>query len=300
MKEFDVVIVTEKQYLVNKSDDIYSNNVNLEDSILIKALEKLNLKVYRTNWDNPTFDWSNTKSIIFRAIWDYHNRLVEFTSWLNKIKTKTILINDFETIKWNIDKHYLLDLKTIGCNIVTSTFIKKGSTSSLREIIELNRYSDVVLKPTISAGGRDTIAIKNKKINQYEAQFKSLIQHEDFIMQPFQKNILTRGEITFVLFDGKYQHAILKKAKQGEFRVQDDFGGSVHDYKPTKTEINFAEQALMSTFHNPLYARVDVIWDNNNELAVSELELIEPELWFRNNPESADNLAKAINKKINA
>lgn len=300
MKEFDVVIVTEKQYLVNKSDDIYSNNVNLEDSILIKALEKLNLKVHRTNWDNPTFDWSNTKSIVFRAIWDYHNRLIEFTSWLNKIKTQTILINDFETIKWNIDKRYLLDLKASGCNIVTSTFIKKGSTSSLREIIELNRYSDVVLKPTISAGGRDTIAIKNKEINQYEAQFKLLIQHEDFIIQPFQKNILTKGEITFVLFDGKYQHAILKKAKQGEFRVQDDFGGSVHDYSPTEKEINFVEKALTFTSHSPIYARVDVIWDNNNELTVSELELIEPELWFRNNPESADNLAEAINKKINA
>ena len=47
----------------------------------------------------------------------------------------------------------------------------------------------------------------------------------------------------------------------------------------------------------PAYARVDVIWNNKSELVVSELELIEPELWFRLNPHAAI-LAKYINGLI--
>ena len=42
------------------------------------------------------------------------------------------------------------------------------------------------------------------------------------------------------------------------------------------------------------FARVDLVWDNNGELALSELELIEPELWFRFNAEAADELAEGI------
>ena len=46
---------------------------------------------------------------------------------------------------------------------------------------------------------------------------------------------------------------------------------------------------------SPIYARVDII-NNNNQPSLSELELIEPELWFRNNIKSAEMLANEIRK----
>jgi hypothetical protein len=45
-----------------------------------------------------------------------------------------------------------------------------------------------------------------------------------------------------------------------------------------------------------VYARVDAIWDNNNNICVSELELIEPELWFRFFPKAAESFAGAFMK----
>ena len=33
-------------------------------------------------------------------------------------------------------------------------------------------------------------------------------------------------------------HAVLKKAKAGDYRVQDDFGGSVEDYFPMMMKLN--------------------------------------------------------------
>ena len=97
-----------------------------------------------------------------------------------------------------------------------------------------------------------------------------------------------------MIFGGKYSHAVLKQAKPGDFRVQDDFGGTLHDYHPKKEEIAIAEACIQACPTPPLYARVDIMWNNDGEPVVGELEMIEPELWFRRDSESASRLATAI------
>jgi len=109
---------------------------------------------------------------------------------------------------------------------------------------------------------------------------------------------MTKGEYSFVVINGKYTHAVLKVAKPGDFRVQDDFGGTVHNHEATNEEIAFAENAVKACVEKPMYARVDVIFDNNNKLAISEIELIEPELWFRNHNDAATLLAREIKKMV--
>jgi hypothetical protein len=101
-----------------------------------------------------------------------------------------------------------------------------------------------------------------------------------------------------MLFGGTFTHAILKKAKAGDFRVQDDFGGTVHSYDPSPAEIAWAEQVVALCDPLPVYARVDAIWDKKQEPALAELELIEPELWFRYHPEAAEKLADALTKYL--
>ena len=96
------------------------------------------------------------------------------------------------------------------------------------------------------------------------------------------------------MIGGKYTHAVKKTAKKGDFRVQDDHGGTVEKYQPTNAEILFAENCLKESPFNPVYSRVDLVYDNNNTICLSELELIEPELWFRNNPISANILAEEV------
>ena len=67
-------------------------------------------------------------------------------------------------------------------------------------------------------------------------------------------------------------------------------------YSPTKEEITFAENCLKASPFTPIYARVDIVYDNNNKPSLSELELIEPELWFRNCHKSTELLAEEIYK----
>jgi glutathione synthase/RimK-type ligase-like ATP-grasp enzyme len=197
-------------------------------------------------------------------------------------------------IKWNLDKHYLADLKEQGIDIPDTIFIKKGDHRKLSEILTDTNWAEFILKPAISGAARHTYRFSRAEINNYEKIFSELIANESMLLQEFQKNILSRGELAFMLFGGRFSHAVLKIAKAGDFRVQDDFGGTVHDYSPKEDEILFAEKAIASLSPLPAYARVDVFWDNEGKPVVSELEMIEPELWFRKSENAADMLANHI------
>jgi glutathione synthase/RimK-type ligase-like ATP-grasp enzyme len=295
---YDIVILTDKRYLKDSKTDTYKHNVFYEDYLVQEALIKEGLNTLRLAWDDSDFDWATTKSILFRTTWDYFDRFNEFSEWLQLVSQKTQLLNSEHIIKWNVDKHYLNELKQKKVHVAETFFIEQGSSLSLKSIHKQLGWNDTVLKPCISGAGRHTYKLSNETLNTYEPIFKSLILKESMMLQPFQYQIIIKGEISMILINGKYTHAILKKAKAGDFRVQDDFGGSVHDYNPSKEEIAFAENAINACPELPVYARVDIFTDNDNKIALSELELIEPELWFRYNPDAAIKLAKAIKLKL--
>ena len=200
------------------------------------------------------------------------------------------------TIKWNIDKHYLRDLKNNGIQVVPTYFADRGNNISLQEIANLNDWKHIVIKPAISASAFNTYKITNDEIEQKEQLFHELLRTHDMLVQPYFSTISELGEASLMVFGGEFTHAILKKAKAGDFRVQDDFGGTVHDYDPTQEEIKFAEKVFQSCTSLPIYGRVDIVWDSNKHIYLSELEIIEPELWIRNRPESANKIAEAVNK----
>jgi len=299
MKSFDIIILTDSKHVNPLSIDDYTKNVIVEDALIQNALGQQGLRVLRLSWDDKDFDWSSTTYILFRSTWDYFNRFDEFSKWLSKVSKQTILLNSEQIILWNIDKHYLLDLKIKGIHIADTYFIKKGSTETLKEIHSKLNWAETVLKPCISGAARHTYKLNPNILETHETIFKSLISEESMMLQPFQNNIVEKGEISMMVFNGVFTHAVLKKAKKGDFRVQDDFGGSVHQYSPTKLEIDFAVQTVKACKELPIYARVDIFTDNNGKIALAELELIEPELWFRLFPDAANILAIAIINKFN-
>jgi glutathione synthase/RimK-type ligase-like ATP-grasp enzyme len=280
-KQYDYVLATQQDFLHPASPDWYVQQVLDEDSLLIKALELRGLTASRVAWDDPEYDWAQAKNVIIRATWNYSPQIKEYTTWLKTVSEVSHLINPLETVLWNLDKHYLFDLERNGISIPPSHIVQQGSTSSLLSIIDQLTWTEFVVKPAVSGGGRHTYRVHQKVASDFNSTFQELVKAETMILQEFQSNILTMGEITLVCFGGKYSHAIRKFAKDGEFRVQDDFGGRVEPYKPSQDEIDLAERAMKSIEPIPAYGRVDMMWDNHNNLCVSELELIEPELWLR-------------------
>ena len=291
---YDVVILTDYRYENPKEINWYTQQVLIEDKILKKSLEKKGLKVCKKNWNTKDFDWAKTKYAIFRSTWDYFDRFNEFFKWLDRTKEKTKFINSSDIILWNIDKHYLNDLQKQGINIAPTIFIEKGNKLKIGDLFKETKWEEAVIKPAISGAARHTYRLNKNNYNKYNDVLNELILEESFLFQEFLNNITTDGEISMMIIGGKYTHAVKKRAKHGDFRVQDDHGGTVETYSASKHEILFAEKCIKLCPNKVVYARVDVIYDNNNKISLSELELIEPELWFRNNEESADLLAEEI------
>ena len=264
MPQFDITILTDKRYIEPLEVTPYIKNVLEEDGALLQAMKLQGLKVNRTNWDNPTYDWSCSRFIIFRTTWDYFDRFEEFSIWLEKVNKVTTLINPKELIYWNIDKHYLKDLQARGIKIPPTQFIEKGDTRSLTSIASETTWNQFILKPAISGAARHTYKINKTELADYESQFSELVVNESMLIQEYQTQITTKGEVAFMVFGGKFSHAVLKKAKQGDFRVQDDFGGTIHAYSPSSAEVEFVEKAFAACVPKPIYARVDVIWDNSD------------------------------------
>ena len=295
---FDIVILSDKRYINPKERNWYINQVLLEDDLLKNQLEIKGLKVTKKSWDDKNFDWRKTRFAIFRTTWDYFDRFDEFFKWIEETKNKTNFINSSEIINWNIDKHYLLELQKKGINIAHTKFIEKNNDITLSQLFDETNWEEAVLKPTISGAARHTYRLNKKNYTLKEKLFEELLNHESMMFQEFLNDIIKSGEISLVMIGGKYTHAVRKIAKNGDFRVQDDHGGTVERHQATNKEIIFAENCIKQCPFNPIYARVDIVYDNNNNPSLSELELIEPELWFRNNNDSVKKLVDEILKLL--
>lgn len=114
------------------------------------------------------------------------------------------------------------------------------------------------------------------------------------MVQRFEDGILADGEVSVVVIGGGVTHAVRKTARAGDFRVQDDHGGSVHAHEPSASERAFAEAVVAACPQLPAYARVDFVRSIDGGFRLMEVELVEPELFFRFHPPAAERLAALI------
>lgn len=292
----DVALLTERRYAAAAAEegDWYLGNILHDDQLLQEALLQLGLSSVRVDWSRPDVDWPEFRCAVFRTTWDYFERFEEFTAWLRRVQSQTRLCNDHSIIEWNTDKHYLADLEARGVSVVPSRFVERGTTIRLQDLLDETGWHDAVIKPCISGGARHTYRVSSENAEEVDVIVQRLLPTESLLFQPFEPAIIERGEDSLMVFNGRYSHAVRKVAKPGDFRVQDDHGGSVHLYQPTQAQIELAERAMASCDSVPVYARVDMIQDDQGRCKVMELELIEPELWLRYYPPAATLLARAI------
>ena len=68
---------------------------------------------------------------------------------------------------------------------------------------------------------------------QLRKQFPSKKQRP-YMVQPFVSEIVEEGEISLFMFAGQHSHSIRKRPKQGDFRVQEDYGGEHSLIEPSQ------------------------------------------------------------------
>lgn len=292
--DVDLVLLTESRY--ERPTHITPNIANLleEDRLLGEALARRGIRTERVDWARPDVDWAAVPRALFRTTWDYFLRWDEFRAWLERAAARTELINPPALIRWNTDKHYLAELSAGGVPTVETRFLDRGHPGSLADALDDAGWEEAVLKPAISGGGRHTYRVRRAAVGEHEAIARERIDAEDMLLQPFLEDVVARGEVTLVVLGGEVSHGVLKVARQGEFRVQDDFGGTVHPHAPTVDEIAVAEAAIAACPVAPLYGRVDLVRAADGRLAVMEVEVVEPELWLRLHPPAAERFADLL------
>ncbi|TVQ99957.1 MAG: hypothetical protein EA399_05745 [Desulfovibrionales bacterium] len=292
----DVALLTESRYAATSTapDDWYLRNILRDDELLQNALAELGLSSVRLDWAAPNVDWSAFHCAVFRTTWDYFDRIAEFRAWLRRVQTETRLCNAPETIWWNLDKHYLADLRARDVPVVPFRLLEPHAPQSLRNLLDAAGWDEAVLKPCVSGGARHTYRVRRDAADTLQERVRLLLSAESFLLQPFIRDVVQTGEDTVMVVNGRVTHAVRKVPKAGDFRVQDDHGGTVHHLDPTQEHVELAQRAMAACDPVPSYGRVDMVRDEHGRLVVMELELIEPELWLRHHPPAADAFAQAI------
>jgi hypothetical protein len=98
-----------------------------------------------------------------------------------------------------------------------------------------------------------------------------------------------------MLFNAEYSHAVVKRPRSGDFRVQEYHGGVTLPCKtPPTGAIRLAQQALAAAPAEATYARVDIVPDDRGVLRIMELELIEPSLFLDHAPDGGAAFRRSI------
>ncbi len=271
-----------KVYILTSQDnrDLYN-----DDKKLIEAFNNKSVECEVMVWDKDCIP--DNSIVLIRTIWDYTQKANEFKLMLEDFKKRGIkTINPIDTIKWNMDKSYLVELFNKKAPVVP-TYISKDYSDSCINNSEIEY--PLVLKPLVGASGYDTFLIDSKK----SSVDTSALKGREVIIQPFMKDFLSEGEISFLYFGGKYSHSVIKSAGNGDFRIQEEHGGRVRRYDANDSELSYIEDILSKVDYEWSYARVDVV-RSNGKLLLMELELIEPELFFRFSDDGEEALANCL------
>jgi len=151
-----------------------------------------------------------------------------------------------------------------------------------------------VVKPVVGATARRQIrvdALDRKDLASAQAHLEAALHEEDMIEQPYVPSVTEEGEASLVYFGGEFSHALRKRPKRGDYRVQMDWGGTYEQLTASAAQRAEAERvlaavgpAMSAAGERPeeaplLYARVDLLeWEGAP--AVIELEVVEPQLFF--------------------
>jgi glutathione synthase/RimK-type ligase-like ATP-grasp enzyme len=268
---------------------------DIDEAPLLDALRAAGHDARSAPWEDDAVDWSGFDAAIVRATWNYAHHPERFTHWIDTTSTQTTLLNPAPILRANLHKSYLLDLASKSVPIIPSVFLDKGSTPDIRAIADEHHWSRVVIKPSISAGSYATRAfdIPGESVDAQHFLIAMLTQR-DMMVQPFMTSVARGGEVCMIHIDNTFTHAIQKQPRfDGDDESVSRSGALTPDHHNLARRIIDAAAAS-----HALYARVDLIEDDDGALMLSELELLEPSLFFPYDDNAATKMVRAIEKRL--
>ncbi len=264
-----------------------------DDRLLTDELIKREHKVSACIWDDDSIDWSKFDIAIVRSAWNYHLKLDQFHSWMDRIAPQTALFNSPKMMKWNSHKTYLRELAAANLPVVETLWVEKGGQGTA--VFDELDWQTVIVKPAV---GLATFGVKKFTLDadgrkQAAKHTNALAETDAVMIQPFLAAVDDHGERALTFLGGEFSHTVRKSSFQalapaglaGESSVASD-----------PEEVAVAKQVIDYLWETPLYARVDLVRDPDGKPVVLELELVEPSLFLSFHPPAATRFADVLER----
>lgn len=169
------------------------------------ALGDLGAESTLVSWDDPAVAWDGFSHVLVSSTWDSVDRPAEYLDGARDVSDLSLLVNPLKVIEWNLDKAHQRELAAAAIAVIPTAWVAPG------DVWEPPGRSEFVVKPSVSAGGRNTA--------RYAAGDQAAVAHvrrleasgQTVMVQDYLPSIDTEGEVDVIFFAGRYSHAVLKK-----------------------------------------------------------------------------------------
>ena len=252
------------------------------------ALRDAGAEVTPVRWTEAT-DLGSFDLVLPLVAWGYHLRFAEWLAFLDRLEADgTRVANPPALLRWNSDKRYLAELSAAGIATVPTLEVDHLNEAALTAAHGVFATDQLVVKPPVSAGASGTFRLGPGEPVPEE------VHGARMMIQPWLGSVVDRGETSLLLFDGKLSHAVIKRPKPGDYRVQPHHGGTTEQCDAPAGAIDLARAALALAPTPSSYARVDFLMADDGALQIVELELIEPALFLDYEPKAKQRFAEAV------
>ena len=261
---------------------------DLETPVLASALEGLGVDAEIVPWTSARLAEVPADLVVIRTTWDYTDHLADFLDVLGGLSAP--VVNGLDVVRWNCHKGYLTELAAVGVPTVRTQLLRRGDPAVLRNF----GSTEIIVKPAVSAGARG-VGRFSSGASEAVAHLSAILTTRDALVQPYQPEVVA-GERSLMFLGGVFSHAVRKTPVDGEYRVQEQYGGVNRPHPASAAELAVAAAALAQApggADELLYARIDLVGSETEPL-VMELELIEPDLFLSHAAGSVELFAKAI------
>ena len=263
------------------------------------SMQELGWEVEAIPWRSAGANWSEYQAVYVGVPWDYPRDPAKFLSLLESIdRSDAVLVNDLALIRWSLPKTYLRDLEERGADIVPSWWMDEVDLEGVADAFGYWHTDRIIVKPVVSTNATHTYLLTRPELSAKATDLIAVFENRPHVVQPFIASIVEEGEYSMFYFSNEFSHAIRKTPKQGDFRVQEEYGAEIVAIHPEASLLETADGVMALVEPIPVYARIDLVRARDGRFLVMELELVEPSMYLRMDDDAPARFARAFDEYV--